>query len=184
MTSTRVPAATTPRSLRGRTGLLLPVAVAGGIGLAVGVSAVVDPHHALRQGALFVHLGCLVLGFGGVLGVDWMAAGWVLGRRPFGDVLTAARHAHLPIWVGYTGLVVSGSLLEPDLHHPATLVKLGLVLVIGWNGALAGAVQSRLGARPPRGRLLVLSTASAGLSQTCWWGATTIGFLNAGSTSA
>jgi hypothetical protein len=163
-------------------GAALPLAVTVGVGAAVWVGASVHPHPTVHQGALFVHLACLVLGFGSVLTVDWVAAGWALRRRSFDDVMTAAGHAHAPIWAGYAGLVASGALLEPDLHSPLTLVKLAMVLVIGCNGAVATSLQHRLTATSPAGptgRLMLLSGVVAGVSQMCWWSATMIGFVNA-----
>lgn len=161
----------------------LPLGVTAGVGVAVWVGASVHPHPAVHQGALFLHLACLVLGFGSVLTVDWVATAWALRWRSFDDVLSAAGHAHAPIWAGYAGLVVSGALLEPDLHSPSTLVKLVLVLVIGCNGAVATSLQDRLAATSPAGptgRLMLLSGLVAVVSQTCWWSATAIGFVTAG----
>lgn len=168
--------------LRGGPRFSASLGVTAGVGVAVWLGASLHPHPLVHHGALFLHLACLVLGFGAVLSVDWVAAGWALGRRGFHDVMTVAGHAHAPIWAGYAGLVASGSLLEPDLHSPLTLVKLGLVLVIGLNGAVATALQDRLAATAPggpTGRLMVLGGLVAAVSQTCWWAATLIGFANA-----
>lgn len=178
--SAPLPAAGTPRSLV--PWVVLPLGVTVGVGAAVWAGSSLHPHPAVHQGALFLHLACLVLGFGSVLTVDWVAAGWVLRRRRFDDVVTAAGHAHAPIWAGYAGLVASGALLEPDVHSPWTLVKLALVLVIGCNGAVATRLQQRLAATSPvgpTGRLMLLGGVVAGVSQACWWSATTIGFVNA-----
>lgn len=133
--------------------------------------------HVLHELALFVHLASLVIGFGAVLTVDWLATLWVLRRRTLTDVLHAAHNVHVPIWAGYAGLVLSGVLLEPELSNPLTQVKLVLVLVIGWNGLLATALAHHLRGLPTRA-LLVVSCVSAGVSQTGWWGAMAIGFVN------
>lgn len=52
----------------------------------------------LHEVALFVHLGCLIVGFGAVIAVDWMALLWVLGRRSLTEVLDLAGCVHVPIW--------------------------------------------------------------------------------------
>ncbi len=138
-----------------------------------------DP--TLIRVALFAHLASLVVGFGAVLAVDWVALLWLLRRRALIDVLHTAGNAHVPIWAGYSGLVASGMLLQPDLANPVTQVKLALVLVIGWNGVLATVLHRRLTRRPhaPLERRLVVTAAGAAtVSQLGWWGAMTLGFLN------
>jgi hypothetical protein len=148
---------------------------------AVWTSAHVHADHTLHKAALFVHLACLVLGFGAVLALDWWGLHWLLGRRTLADVVRLAEGLHLLIWVGLAGLTLSGMLLNPDLSSPLTRIKLGLVLLIALNGLQAHALQWRLDANlenPPNRRLLVRSAASAGISQACWWGCMVIGFLN------
>ena len=182
MSKTLAPAA---KEAVGAAGWLRPMALPSLITLlvsgAVGAASTVHPHQAVHDTALFVHLACLVVGFGAVLSVDWVALLWTLNRRSFADLLFAARNAHTPIWTGYAGLVASGILLEPDLSSPATRVKLALVLLVGWNGALAVAIHRRLegAGSTPRGGLLVVSSLAAVLSQIGWWGATVVGFINA-----
>lgn len=155
-------------------GLGLTGGVAGALWTALHVRA--DP--VLYEVALFVHLGCLVLGFGAVLTVDWVALQWARGQRNLADVLHAADQVHLPIWLGYAGLVLSGVLLAPDLTSPVTQLKLSLVVVIGWNGLAASWLQRHLRERP-RGLALGASLLCASVSQCAWWGAAVIGFVNA-----
>lgn len=135
-----------------------------------------EPHRVLHEGALFVHLASLVLGFGAVLTVDWVGLLWLLGRRAFEDVTTAAGNVTFPIWAGYAGLVGSGLLLEPDLGARLTQVKIALVLLIGLNGLVATALHRRL-ADGPSLRLVAISSTTALLSQIGWWGAVVIGHL-------
>jgi hypothetical protein len=84
---------------------------------------------------------------------------------------------HVPIWVGYAGLVDSGVMLEPDLTSPITRARLAMVLLIGWTGMLARWLHARLAEDPCRFHLGV-STLTASLSQIGWWGAMLIGFVN------
>lgn len=128
--------------------------------------------------ALFVHLASLVVGFGAVLSVDWVALLWISGRRDLGQVLETAENVMVPIWAGYAGLVASGIVLAPNLSNPLTIIKLGLVLVIGCNGIMVSWLAPRLRDNCPRA--LTLSGMSALVSQLGWWGATVIGYLNAG----
>ncbi|MGW2559881.1 hypothetical protein ACWCXB_11655 [Streptomyces sp. NPDC001514] len=138
-----------------------------------------DP--TLQTVARFFHVAALVVGLGSVLAVDWFAVLWLLGRRRLADILSTACTLQVPIWLGLAGLVVTGLFLRPNLESPLTLVKLGLVLALTLNGLYAHWLGQRLHLcednRVPR-HLLIQSGAAATVSQTCWWGASLIGFLN------
>lgn len=158
-------------------GIVLSAGLAG----AVFVADHVNPDDTLHEVALFGHLACLVLGFGAVLAVDWVGLLWLLGHRTLPEVLETAGNVQVPIWIGLAGLLVSGVLLEPDLTGPWTRLKLVLVLVVIWNGLLAGALHRALSARAGNGtpRLLIgMAALSTLVSQAGWWGSMTIGFLN------
>ncbi|MBW5486776.1 hypothetical protein [Streptomyces bambusae] len=163
----------------------LGVVASAFIGAACWMSGHLHADAALQTAARFVHVAALVVGLGSVLAVDWFALLWVSGRRPLADTLSTACALQVPIWGGLTGLVVSGLFLRPDLGSPLTLVKLGLVLAVMVNGLYAHRLGQLLERRRtpevphevPRG-LLVRSGIAAAVSQTGWWGATVIGFLN------
>jgi hypothetical protein len=161
-----------------------PLAVVGSVILAaapvvVWICSVSHPLPVVHDVALFVHLASLLLGFGAVLTVDWVAALFILGRRNLHEMLRAADNAAVPVWAGYAGLVLSGLLLEPDLTSPLTIVKLVLVLVIGLNGVVALGLHRALGRGGADLRWMALGGMCATVSQLCWWGATAVGFLNA-----
>lgn len=155
------------------TGLALTALGAGALWTACHIA----PDAVLHDAALFAHLACLVVGFGAVLTVDWVALLWLAHRCELRDVLRQAGHVHVPIWAGYAGLVVSGVMLEPDLTTPTTQAKIAMVLLIGWNGLLAMWLHARLTEDSCRFHLGV-STLTASLSQIGWWGAMLIGFVN------
>lgn len=157
--------------------LVAGLALTGGGAGAVWTAGHLAPDAALHDAALFLHLACLVIGFGAVLTVDWVALTWIAGRCQLHDVLRQAENVHVPIWAGLVGLVLSGVMLEPNLTDPLTQAKLGLVALIGWNGLLAMWLHARLSEDPGRFHLGI-SVISASLSQLGWWGATMIGFLN------
>lgn len=139
----------------------------------------VDP--VLHQAALFLHLACLVLGFGAVLVADYYGLLWLSRRCSITVATRSVQRLHVPIWAGLAGLVVSGMMLEPDLTAPLVRVKLGLVLALTLNGLQAGLLNKRmteLGSAPFRTGLLRWGGATAMISQACWWGAMVIGFLN------
>ena len=153
------------------------LALTGAGAAAVWMAGHVAPDAVLHEVALFAHLACLVLGFGAVLTVDWLALLWLLGRCELSDVLHQAGRVTVPIWAGYGGLVLSGVLLSPDLTSPVTVAKLALVLLIGWNGILATWLHSRLIEDAGRFSFRV-SAGFAAVSQLGWWGAMVIGFTN------
>lgn len=165
---------------------LTTAGVGAGVAAVIWVAGHVHPDHTLHQVALFAHLAALVVGFGAVLAVDWVAVLWVLRRRTLGDVLVAAGNAHAPAWIGYAGLTLSGMLLGPDLADPLTQVKLALVVLIGWNGVAAALIQRWLSgvtaaASPSAAftqRRLLACACSGVVSQLGWWGAMLLGFLN------
>lgn len=112
--------------------------------------------------------------------VDWFGLLWLVRRRSLADVLRTAQGAHVPTWLGFTGLLVSGGLLGPD-PTPLTTVKLLAVLTVGLNGVFAGMVLSRLSRYEDRHlptTLLIRASAATTLSQGAWWTAVVIGYLN------
>jgi hypothetical protein len=155
------------------TGAAIAVAGAGCLWAATNL----HPGRTVHDCALFVHLASLVVGFGAVLTVDWVALLWVLRRRTLTEVLVTAGTVHVPIWAGYAGLVLSGVLLEPALASSITQLKLVLVLLIGWNGLVATWLHHVLQGDVRR-CLILVSALSATVSQLGWWGAMVIGFLN------
>ncbi|MEX0172301.1 hypothetical protein [Streptomyces sp. LMG1-1-1.1] len=159
----------------------LGLAATAGIATACWTAGHVHADASLLTVARFLHVAFLVVGLGSVLAVDWFAVLWLTGRRPLAGVLDTAVALQTPIWAGLGGLVVSGLFLRPDLHSPLTLVKLGLVVAVTVNGLWAHRLGQLLDAHRtstvPR-RLLVRSGLAATVSQTGWWGACLIGFLN------
>ncbi|MGH3929579.1 MAG: hypothetical protein ACRDTF_06340, partial [Pseudonocardiaceae bacterium] len=151
------------------------------LGSVVWAASHLQPDDALRTGALFVHLAALVVGFGSVIAVDWMALLWLLGRRSLDELMKVATAAHVPIWLGLVGLVLSGALARPDLSEALTWIKLTLVWLVTLNGLHVYAIGERLrrlcDGAVPAGLLRRARTAAA-LSQLGWWGAMIIGFAN------
>lgn len=145
------------------------------------VAAHLDANPIPHKVTLFTHLGSLLVGFGAVLTIEYYGLLWLLGQRNLGQALGFARPLHMPVWVGLAGLALSGVLLKPDLDSPLTQTKLILVLIVTLNGIHVNTLQKRLAhrgeARPPQ-ILLFYVIASSLVSQSCWWGAITIGFLN------
>ncbi|WP_353814455.1 hypothetical protein [Agromyces sp. SYSU T00266] len=171
---------------RRRRRLVAYLGVAAAWALTIWLSALLHPSEWLHATALFVHLASLVVGLGAVLMIEWHALLWATGWSTVRELRQADRTMILPVWVGLGGLLVSGTLLEPDLSNPLTLAKLGAVLVLSLNGVALTRWTSDLARLPSKAhfRNLPRSTkvgfvASAVVSQLAWWTAVLIGLLNA-----
>ena len=157
---------------------LLGVVSVAIVGL-VFVSTLINPSHWLQVVALFVHLISLVVGFGSVLAVDWYGLLSLSHRVTIGDVLLTAERMTPLIWIGLTGLTISGVVLKPDLSSWLIVVKLCCVLGVGIVGVLALST-SRLMERQmptPAQSVVRRGMVLAGASQTFWWTAVIIGFI-------
>ena len=157
---------------------LLGVVSVAIVGL-VFVSTLINPPHWLQVVALFVHLISLVVGFGSVLAVDWYGLLSLSHRVTIGDVLLTAERMTPLIWIGLTGLTISGVVLKPDLSSWLIVVKLCCVLGVGIVGVLALST-SRLMERQmptPAQSVVRRGMVLAGASQTFWWTAVIIGFI-------
>jgi hypothetical protein len=148
------------------------------LGVAIWLSARLNPDPALHNVALFIHLASLVLGFGAVLVGDYFIVLWLARRATLAEVTYGIAWLHLPIWLGLTGLVLSGVLLEPDLTTGMTQVKLALVVVLTLNGLQAMIFSKRMEASAGAlsVRLLAWGAVTTAVSQACWWGSVWIGF--------
>lgn len=170
---------------RRRQRLVAYAGVAAAWALTVWASTLLAPPDWLHGTALFVHLASLVVGLGAVLMIEWHALLWATGWSNVRELRQADRTMILPVWVGLTGLLASGALLEPDLDEPRTLVKLAAVLVLSLNGVALTRWTSDLarlpskatfGSLPPRARRGFV--ASAVVSQLAWWTAVVVGLMN------
>jgi hypothetical protein len=147
-------------------------------------ASIIDAPWPLRRGALFLHLGALVAGFGAALVADLHGVLWLMGRRRLGDLVQVTSALQPLIWGGLILLVASGVLLHPNVLLPRTDVKLVLVLVATLNGMWAHELSRRLKEHPIDATpdvfdqsLLVRVMVAGAISQAAWWGATLIGFL-------
>jgi len=145
----------------------------------------VDYGPELHRIGLAVHIIALVLSFGTILVVDWLGLLWLLGKVQMHESGKLEAAAKPLIWGGLALLLVSGSLIDPDLANPVTVVKLVCVLVLMLNGLSIAPAMHQLLALPActrfgelgrrlRTRLLV----ALSISQACWWTAVLIGLIN------
>lgn len=174
----RAPAHRKPTRIR-RTAVVALVAALGWAG-SLTLSTLIQAPPTWHPIALFAHLASLVAGLGAVLAVDFHALQWLLRRRSLRSVLTVAAGLTPLVWVGFVGLLATGALLNPDLSSPLTIIKLGLVLLVGLNGACVGHIHARMtSTNEHNAGLIVPAAISAAISQIAWWGAVLIGFISA-----
>lgn len=135
--------------------------------------------------ALAGHILALVLSFGAIIVVDWVGLLWLLGRRDIHDTSRVESAAQPLIWCGLAALLVTGSLIDPDLGNPLTQIKLACVLLLMLNGILLAPTMRKLHALPP-GTLFSAMAAplrkhlmiALCVSQGCWWTCVLVGLLN------
>ena len=133
---------------------------------------------------LFIHLVSLVTGFGAVIVIDSIGMLWVLKRVPLSFVNRAAGITQRLIWLGWSGLVLSGIglIIIKGYVDNLTKIKLALVAMIGINGILLHTIKRAMekladGDAMPRNTQFRITFASA-VSQLGWWGALAIGFVH------
>jgi len=127
---------------------------------------------------LFIHLVSLIVGFGAVVVIDTVGLLWLRKKVKLAFVTQVAGITQRLIWIGWFGLVISGTVLLGLKGWPLsdlTKLKLFLVAMLGANGIFLHFIKKEfeLG-RVPLGRM----TLATIISQIGWWGAMIIGFLN------
>ncbi len=133
---------------------------------------------------LFIHLSCLVLGFGTVMVTDLYGLLWIKNRVRFTQVISVSGVTEKFIWAGWIGMVVAGIpliFLKGEIDNLMT-IKLFFVALIGINGFVLHFLHKKV-AKYEKGEqvpnlFMFRLTLSLFVSQLCWWGALLIGFLH------
>jgi hypothetical protein len=133
---------------------------------------------------LFIHIISFITAFGAVIFVDFTGVLWMLKKVPLKTVTTIASVAPKLIWIGWSGLVISGIVL---IYHKGfidelTWIKLFFVVMVGINGInlhYISKATNKLGDVEvlPANIMFRTGLASA-ISQLGWWGAIAIGFYH------
>lgn len=123
---------------------------------------------------LFIHLISLVVGFGAVIVIDTFGLLWIRKKVSLELVTTVANTTQKLIWLGWSGLVISGIglIVMKGFVDNLTIIKLFFVAMLGINGIFLHHIKNNLENRNFR-----IGLASA-VSQLGWWGAIVIGFLH------
>jgi hypothetical protein len=133
---------------------------------------------------LFLHLISLIVGFGAVFVIDTFGLLWLVKKVPITRVVSVARITQVLIWIGWAGLVISGTVLISIKHHidSLTVIKLFFVLLLGLNGLYLHFTKKNFESLHDTDSVPMLYRLRIGLasavSQLGWWGAFTIGFLH------
>lgn len=156
------------------------------VSLSLGV--VLEPPDWVHYGALFVHLGSVIVGLGAAVLLEFFGLLWVRGRSTLDDLRRVEPVVSGLAWLGIAGLLASGAFLEPNLGDPLTDLKMVAVLIVALNGVAMKRLTGELG-RLPGGipfsrvpaRMQMWCVWSAAVSQAGWWTAVVIGMLNTSS---
>lgn len=135
---------------------------------------------------LFVHVLSFAVGFGSVVVIDTFGLCFLL--KLFGVnlklVTSVANITQRLIWLGFTGLVVSGIPMLVIKGHVdgLTQLKLFFVIMLGLNGLFLHHIKKsmeRLGGEDAFTPKIAFQVGLAStISQLGWWGAFAIGFAH------
>lgn len=133
---------------------------------------------------LFVHLVSLITGFGAVIVIDTFGLLWIIGKVRMSFVTQVANITQRLIWLGYTGLVLTGIpliLMKESISGLSTL-KIFVVILVGINGVYLHIIKKSMGEVSDDTTVSNLNkfriTLASTISQLGWWTAIVIGFLN------
>lgn len=134
--------------------------------------------------ALFVHIISLIIGFGAVIVIDSFGLLMLFKKVPLSMPKKVADITQPLIWIGWTGLVISGInlIVLKGYIDNLTTVKLFFVLLLGLNGVFLHFIKkaldkySQLSQMPDIWKFRIAMASL--ISQTGWWGAIFIGFVH------
>ncbi len=134
--------------------------------------------------ALFFHLVFLILGFGSVMVIDTFGLLMLLKKTTLVMVEKVANITQKLIWVGWTGMVISGFnlIILKGYVDNLTKIKIFLVLLIGLNGWFLHKIKQTLKQHaqfsdiPNKIKFNIFFSTL--ISQIGWWGALVIGFVH------
>lgn len=139
--------------------------------------------------ALFAHIVSFIVGFGAVIVIDTFGSLWLMKRVKLSGVTYVANVTQRLIWIGWAGLVISGSVLLwyklavfGGRMDSLTWIKLFAVALLGLNGLYLHITKKGIesvGDDDAVSSLVKFRIALAStISQAGWWTALIIGFLH------
>lgn len=133
---------------------------------------------------LFIHLTCLILAFGSVMVIDTFGLLWLFKKIPLSLVTKVAETTQKLIWLGYSGMILSGSYLifTKGYVDNLTKIKIFLVIMIGLNGFFLHTIKKSFENLQNENEITPILKfrmfIATSISQTGWWGAMIIGFVH------
>ncbi len=133
---------------------------------------------------LFLHLIFLIIGFGSVVVIDFCGILWLINKIRLTFISKVAKITQPLIWLGWSGLVLSGIplLAIKGFINSITILKIFAVLMLGLNGIYLHIIKKTFKKYENQSHISkILSfriTLATFTSQICWWTAITVGFLN------
>ncbi|HRH26943.1 MAG TPA: hypothetical protein PLZ99_02150 [Parcubacteria group bacterium] len=140
----------------------------------------IEPYHVL----LFIHFVSLITGFGAVIVIDTFGLLWILKKVKMSFVTQVANVTQRLIWLGYTGLVLTGIplILMKESISGLSTIKIFAVILVGLNGVYLHFIKKSMGEVSDDTKVSSLTkfriTLATTISQVGWWTAIIIGFLN------
>ncbi len=138
----------------------------------------------LFYGFLFIHVISFIIAIGSVITIDTFGLMWMVKHMKLSQVHQVANVSTKLIWLGLTGLILSGIglITLKGYIDNLTMIKLFFVGLVAVNGVFLHFIKKnveKLGdvdALPAREqfRMAVAST----ISQVGWWSAFAIGFVH------
>jgi hypothetical protein len=133
---------------------------------------------------LFIHLTSLIAAFGAVMVTEHFGLRWMRHKAPFSRLVKVAGTTEKLIWVGWSGLVLSGIpllVLKGELDD-LMVFKVFFVALAGLNGLALHWILRTLRRYMEADAVPTVVVYRMGLSilvsQISWWGAMIIGFLH------
>jgi hypothetical protein len=133
---------------------------------------------------LFFHVVSFITGFGAVIVIDTFGLLWLAKKVELKQVTKVASVTQGLIWLGWTGLVVTGTylLIQKGTVSNLTMIKLFFVAMLGFNGILLHRLKKVMDVYAEKNDVPDLYKFRIGLSsfmsQLGWWGALIIGYSN------
>lgn len=133
---------------------------------------------------LFSHLIFLMIGFGAVIVIDTCGLLWLFKKIKLSFVGKVAKITQPLIWIGWTGMVLSGIplLYIKGSISGLTTLKIFFVILLGINGIYLHFIKKRLDKINNNEKIPKLLEFRIGfatlVSQIGWWSSIIIGFLN------
>jgi hypothetical protein len=133
---------------------------------------------------LFIHVISIIIGFGSVITIDTFGLLWILKKVKLSLINSVANVSQRLIWLGWSGLVISGVglITLKGYIDNLTWIKLFFVALLGLNGIFLHFIKGTTEhltddqEMPIHTRFRI--TLGSTISQLGWWSAVTIGFVH------